>query len=311
MGSHRTNKTPPTDLLTWADGFTLSDYCEEKLKRLIQHVSWIKKTSLIQFFSWYKPNLVKVITGSPVSSELVCCLCVCFWEMFYQLCSNHRLSSSMTSDGATLKRWHQDTLTSSRPSDSSKVQIKTQLKLLTRGEMMHKEARAGGWDRNPASWNQTCFSKSGSASKLWNIWMWPIVHQFTDLSSVCVCCFHGDEEDAEQTVCYPREDQECFWSSNTHKQTVAGWWRHRHMLMTSSLKRQRLAYDLLGESVKLLPVLPPHFRGVDVRSALIVRLWEETRRQETRRGRERRQVQTVKSEPHWSTQVSITYLPTC
>lgn len=42
--------------------------------------------------------------------------------------------------------------------------------------------------------------------------------------------------------------------------------------MTSSLQAQRLAYDLLGEFVELLSVLPPHFGGVDVCAALIVGL---------------------------------------
>lgn len=44
-------------------------------------------------------------------------------------------------------------------------------------------------------------------------------------------------------------------------------------LMTSSLQAQRLAYDLLGEFVELLSIFPPHFGGIDVRSALIVGLW--------------------------------------
>lgn len=42
--------------------------------------------------------------------------------------------------------------------------------------------------------------------------------------------------------------------------------------MTSSLKAQRLADNFLGQSVKLLSVLTPHFRGIDICSALIVRL---------------------------------------
>lgn len=107
--------------------------------------------------------------------------------------------------------------------------------------------------------------------------------------SVCVnfTSFHGDKEMLASLFSLHTLINVEWKGERFLKQTQT----HLCRLMASSLKAQWLAYNLLSQFVKLFSVLTPHFRGVDVCTALIVWLWEKTRKQGRRQG-SRHEVET-------------------